>query len=71
MASMRCFQVIASGQSGHVYVFRCSEDQFDRFMLHLFENPAPFDQESIKAVIKLFCFEKAKSDGAATPPSSC
>lgn len=71
MGSIRCFQVVVFGEGGHVYVFRCSEEHFDRFMLHLFENPAPFDKKVIEAVIKMFCFEKAKSDDAATPPGSC
>lgn len=71
MGMMRCFQVVVFGESGHVHVFRCTEEYFDRFMLHLFENPAPFDEKTIEAVIKMFCFEKVTSDDTTTPPGSC
>lgn len=71
MAAIRCYQVVVFGESGHVHVFRCSDEHFDQFMLHLFENPAPFDEKAIEAVIKMFCYEKVTSDGTAIPPGSC
>jgi len=70
VATTRYYQVVARSQTDHIYVFRCAEEHFDRFMLHLLENPAPLDQDSIKRVILMFYHEKASSDGT-TPPTGC
>ena len=53
------YEVTIRTESDHVHIFVCNDEHFNEFMLHLLENPAPFDQQGIEFIVSLFCYERA------------